>query len=36
LAVIEVRLMIAAIRKGPIEHHDEAASDAGFAPLPAE
>jgi cytochrome d ubiquinol oxidase subunit I len=40
LAVIEVRLMIAAIRKGPIEHHDEVAHDvgagAGFAPLPAE
>ncbi|MDE1914785.1 MAG: cytochrome ubiquinol oxidase subunit I [Sphingomonadales bacterium] len=36
LAVIEVRLMLAAIRKGPIEHHDEPVSTAGFAPLPAE
>ncbi|WP_068083593.1 cytochrome ubiquinol oxidase subunit I [Novosphingobium rosa] len=36
LAVIEVRLMIASIRKGPVEHHDETASEAGFAPLPAE
>ncbi|HZV09330.1 MAG TPA: cytochrome ubiquinol oxidase subunit I, partial [Novosphingobium sp.] len=37
LAVIEVRLMIAAIRKGPIEHHeDDGQAEAGFAPLPAE
>jgi cytochrome d ubiquinol oxidase subunit I len=35
LAVIEIRLMIAMIRKGPIEHH-EPAPLAGFAPLPAE
>jgi cytochrome d ubiquinol oxidase subunit I len=33
LAVIEVRLMIAAIRKGPIEHHEPDPA-AGFAPLP--
>ena len=42
LAVIEVRLMLAQIRKGPIEHHDTDDQDAtqpldaGFAPLPAE
>jgi len=40
LAVIEVRLMLAAIRKGPDEkHHDEEAEDGvvgGYAPLPAE
>ncbi len=42
LAVIEVRLMLAQIRKGPIEHHDADQHDethpldAGFAPLPAE
>ena len=35
LAVIEIRLMLASIRKGPIEHHQPAAA-AGFAPLPAE
>lgn len=35
LAVIEIRLMLASIRKGPIEHHEPAAA-AGFAPLPAE
>lgn len=40
LAVIEVRLMLAAIRKGPLEHIDEP-SDAvvaghGYTPLPAE
>ncbi|NBC37187.1 cytochrome bd-I ubiquinol oxidase subunit CydA [Novosphingobium sp. FSY-8] len=36
LAVIEIRLMIAAIRKGPIEHHEPIAQAQGFAPLPAE
>jgi cytochrome d ubiquinol oxidase subunit I len=40
LAVIEVRLMLAAIRHGPIEHHDAPESDLslhqGYAPLPAE
>ncbi|KHK91132.1 cytochrome ubiquinol oxidase subunit I [Novosphingobium malaysiense] len=41
LAVIEVRLMLATIRKGPIEHHASAADDkadtnGGIAPLPAE
>ncbi|GHD00522.1 cytochrome ubiquinol oxidase subunit I [Novosphingobium pokkalii] len=36
LAVIEIRLMIAAIRKGPIEHHEPAIAVQGFAPLPAE
>jgi cytochrome d ubiquinol oxidase subunit I len=36
LAVIEIRLMIAAIRKGPIEHHEPTAQAQGFAPLPAE
>ncbi|MBT2189060.1 cytochrome ubiquinol oxidase subunit I [Sphingobium nicotianae] len=40
LAVIEVRLMLATIRKGPLEHGDEpsdaAASGQGYAPLPAE
>ena len=35
LAVIEIRLMIAMIRKGPIEHQ-ELATTPGFAPLPAE
>jgi cytochrome d ubiquinol oxidase subunit I len=38
LAVIEVRLMIAMIRKGPVEHHelDAPRGAAGYAPLPAE
>jgi cytochrome d ubiquinol oxidase subunit I len=36
LAVIEVRLMIASIRKGPIEHFEPIATDAGFAAIPAE
>ena len=38
LAVIEVRLMIATIRKGPVEHHEPEMSrgQAGYAPLPAE
>ena len=38
LAVIEVRLMIAMIRKGPAEHHelDAPRGAAGYAPLPAE
>jgi len=38
LAVIEVRLMIATIRKGPVEHHDPEGltGNAGYAPLPAE
>jgi len=38
LAVIEVRLMIATIRKGPVEHHELETSrgQAGYAPLPAE
>ncbi|WCT80009.1 cytochrome ubiquinol oxidase subunit I [Novosphingobium humi] len=36
LAVIEIRLMIAAIRKGPEEHHEPMAAAQGFAPLPAE
>lgn len=39
LAVIEVRLMLMAIRKGPVEMHDEARVDGvtgGYAPLPAE
>lgn len=40
LAVIEVRLMLAAIRKGPLEHIDESADAAvaghGYMPLPAE
>lgn len=39
LAVIEVRLMIAAIRKGPDEHRAPApapASPNGYAPIPAE
>ena len=39
LAVIEVRLMIASIRKGPIEPHYPivpAGSHAGFVPMPAE
>ncbi|WP_183626059.1 cytochrome ubiquinol oxidase subunit I [Novosphingobium sediminicola] len=36
LAVIEIRLMIAAIRKGPIEHHEPMGAVQGFAPLPAE
>ncbi len=38
LAVIEVRLMIATIRKGPVEHHEleMLRGSAGYAPLPAE
>jgi cytochrome d ubiquinol oxidase subunit I len=40
LAVIEVRLMLAAIKHGPIEHHDAPVADEllhqGYAPLPAE
>jgi cytochrome d ubiquinol oxidase subunit I len=37
LAVIEVRLMIATIRKGPIEHAPEpSAWSAGFSAIPAE
>jgi cytochrome d ubiquinol oxidase subunit I len=39
LAVIEVRLMLAAIRKGPIEHAEEPTAPGavhGYAPLPAE
>ena len=36
LAVIEIRLMIASIRKGPIEHHEPAATTHGFAAIPAE
>ncbi|EGD59973.1 cytochrome bd ubiquinol oxidase subunit I [Novosphingobium nitrogenifigens DSM 19370] len=37
LAVIEVRLMLASIRKGPVEHApDEVAHEGPFAPLPAE
>ena len=38
LAIIEVRLMIATIRKGPVEHHEPEMSrgQAGYAPLPAE
>jgi cytochrome d ubiquinol oxidase subunit I len=36
LAVIEIRLMIAAIRKGPVEHHEPVSAMQGFAPLPAE
>ena len=38
LAVIEVRLMIATIRRGPVEHHEPETSrgGAGYAPLPAE
>ncbi|MCJ2188658.1 cytochrome ubiquinol oxidase subunit I [Novosphingobium beihaiensis] len=42
LAVIEVRLMIAAVRKGPVEHPPASSEggqqqgNAGFAPLPAE
>ncbi|WP_374409749.1 cytochrome ubiquinol oxidase subunit I [Novosphingobium colocasiae] len=38
LAVIEVRLMIATIRKGPVEHHEpeQSRGQAGYAPLPAE
>ncbi|NOW45208.1 cytochrome d ubiquinol oxidase subunit I [Novosphingobium sp. SG751A] len=36
LAVIEIRLMIAAIRKGPLDHHEPMAQTQGFAPLPAE
>ncbi len=38
LAVIEVRLMIATIRKGPVEHHEpeEVRGQAVYAPLPAE
>ncbi|KUR76738.1 cytochrome ubiquinol oxidase subunit I [Novosphingobium sp. Fuku2-ISO-50] len=37
LAVIEVRLMIASIRKGPIEHHQPAPTAmSAFAAIPAE
>ncbi|OYX63303.1 MAG: cytochrome d terminal oxidase subunit 1 [Sphingomonadales bacterium 32-64-17] len=40
LAVIEVRLMLAAIRKGPVEDHGAAADHdetaGGYRPLPAE
>jgi cytochrome d ubiquinol oxidase subunit I len=40
LAVIEVRLMLAAIRKGPLDHEDErsdvAVAGHGYTPLPAE
>ena len=39
LAVIEIRLMIASIRKGPIEHHAPevpSGSFAGHVPIPAE
>jgi len=40
LAVIEVRLMLAAIRKGPTDHEDERSDAAvaghGYMPLPAE
>ncbi|MCJ2177698.1 cytochrome ubiquinol oxidase subunit I [Novosphingobium album (ex Hu et al. 2023)] len=40
LAVIEVRLMIASIHKGPVEHlpgtGQQQQGSAGFAPLPAE
>ena len=38
LAVIEIRLMIASIRKGPIEHNpgETQGSADGLAPLPAE
>jgi cytochrome d ubiquinol oxidase subunit I len=42
LLVIEVRLMLAAIRKGPVEAHDDlkprsaTIRDSGFTPLPAE
>lgn len=39
LAVIEIRLMIGAIRKGPIEYHEADTTDttdAGFAAIPAE
>ena len=36
LAVIEIRLMIATIRKGPIEHLAPAAATPGFAAIPAE
>jgi cytochrome d ubiquinol oxidase subunit I len=38
LAVIEVRLMIATIRKGPVERHEpeQSRGQAGYAPLPAE
>jgi cytochrome d ubiquinol oxidase subunit I len=40
LAVIEVRLMLAAIRHGPIEDHNDSSADQslhqGYAPLPAE
>ena len=39
LAVIEIRLMIASIRKGPIEPHypvAPAGSFTGFVPMPAE
>lgn len=41
LAVIEVRLMLAMIKKGPVEHHAPALAptttgQTGYAPLPAE
>ena len=39
LAVIEVRLMLAAIRKGPDQHRPPAPSPethSGYAPIPAE
>jgi cytochrome d ubiquinol oxidase subunit I len=36
LAVIEVRLMIGTIRKGPIEHVEPVTLHAGFAAIPAE
>jgi len=39
LAVIEMRLMLSSIRKGPVEHAPEPEMDTafgGFAPLPAE
>jgi len=40
LAVIEVRLMLSSIRKGPVEHAPEPEQDTafggGFAPMPAE
>ena len=36
LAVIEIRLMIASIRKGPIEHLEPASASHGFAAIPAE
>jgi cytochrome d ubiquinol oxidase subunit I len=36
LAVIEVRLMIASIRKGPIEHFEPTTTDADLVAIPAE